>query len=294
MICIVGADGFFGTYMQKHILSKASHPFLLCLNHSEAAFSEADNKADMSFELGDPQSIKRAADIIGRHSDIRILYLASVHNPDTVKKDPERALYMNTVCYENFLSEIKGADISKLIYASSDTVYGESIDGYSFSENDKPCPINIYGEQKLLAERITEKFGFTNARYSYMCGNSLTVRKKHFFDEITEKLKSNEQIFMLTDWIRSSITYRQASEITYKLLMSETDEKTVNICADMPTSKYDIGLKAAENIGASSSLVVPCTMKELGIFTEKRANTLITDNTLIKKICNIESISLAF
>ncbi len=294
MICIVGADGFLGTYMQKHILSEASHPFLLCLNHSEAVFSEADNKADTGFELSDPDSIKRAAAEIGRFSDIRIIYLASVHNPDAVKKDPERALYLNTACYESFLEELKGADISKLIYASSDTVYGESTDGGAFSEQDTPSPINIYGEQKLLAEKITEKHGFTNVRYSYMCENSLTNRKKHFFDEITDKLKNDEQIFMLTDWIRSALTYSKAAEITYKLLMSDSREKTVNVSADAPVSKYDIGLKAAEALGVRESLVVPCTMRELGIFTEKRANEIITDNTLIKKICNIESISLAF
>lgn len=294
MICIVGADGFFGTYMQRRILSSVSHPFLFCLNHTEAVFPEADNKADAYFELSDSESIKRAAELIGEHSDVRVLFLSSVHNPDAVKGDPERALYINTVCYEKFLSEIKGADVTKLIYASSDTVYGESTDGYTFTEKDKTVPINIYGEQKLLAEKITEKYGFTNARYSYMCGNSLTARKKHFFDEITQKLKNEEQIFMLTDWIRSSITYSTAAEITYKLLMSDSTEKTINICADTPTSKYDIGLKAAEAVGARSSLVVPCTMRELGIFTEKRANKIITDNTLIKKICDIKSISFAF
>lgn len=294
MICIVGADGFFGSFMQRHILSKSSHPFLLCLNHSEAIFPEADNKADMGFELSDPESIARAAEVISSYSDVNILFLSSVHNPDAVKKDPERARYINTVCYENFLDTIKGADVTRLIYASSDTVYGESLDSHSFTELDSPSPINIYGEQKLMAEEITYRYNYQCARYSYMCAPSLISRKKHFFDELLSTLKRGEQIFMLTDWVRSSLSYSTAAELSYRLLLSDFTEKAVNICADSPTSKYDIGLMAAQHINAPSSLVVPCTSEELGIFSERRARDIITDNSLLKKLLSIDEIKLQF
>ncbi|MBQ3537125.1 MAG: sugar nucleotide-binding protein [Clostridia bacterium] len=292
MLCIVGADGFLGTYLQKHIFSSGINTPLLALNHRETAFPLIQGKTDMTFELKDSDSVKRVAEKLSEYDDIRILFLASVHAPDIVKKDPESAEYINTVCYGNFLDEIKGLDIKKLIYSSSDTVYGESIDGYSFTEKDETCPINIYGKQKLLAEKITLSHGFSVARYSYMCGKALSDRKKHFYDEISEKLTHGEKVYMLTDWVRSSLSYETAAELTLSLLLSDTGHRIVNICSDTPTSKYDMGLKIAERVSVDKSLVIPVTKKELDIFTEHRAEDIITDNSLLKSILGIENITI--
>ncbi len=294
MICIVGADGFFGSYMQQHILTLNATETVVCFNHCSEPFSSSPVFRNEHFELWDNNSIKKAASVLSDYSDIKILFLASVHNPDAVRKDPVKAQHINTVCYDRFLNEISKLNVTKLVYASSDTVYGESIGGYAFSEKDTPAPINIYGEQKLMAEEITHKYGYTAARYSYMCAPSLIKRKKHFFDDITKKLQNGEKIYMLTDWVRSALSYKSAAEITYRLLLSDTDEKTVNICGDFPVSKYDIGIKAAEYAGADPSLVIPCTMDELNIFTEKRANEIIMKNDLSKSIKIAYDTSLTF
>ncbi len=284
MICIVGADGFFGSYLQKHILSLSSDEHIIALNHSAPVFPASTNKTDILFELHDAHSAKKAAELISSYDNIKIIFLASVHNPDIVKKDPQRAEYINTVCYENFLKSISGADVKKLIYASSDTVYGESIDGYVFTEKDTPSPINIYGKQKLLAEEITKEYGFSIARYSYMCSPSITPRKKHFFDFIVQKLQNGEEISMLTDWVRPALSYKTAAEITYNFLMKDINESTVNICSDSALSKYDIGLLIAELTGADKKLVIPATKKELGIFSEKRADKIFMSNSLSKEL----------
>lgn len=294
MICIAGADGFFGTYIQKFLLSVGCSEEILALNHSAGFIANNEQIKNISFELGDEHSVNNAAELISSYNDIKIIFLSAVHNPDKVKENPERAEYLNTVCYENFLKNIKNADIKRLIYASSDTVYGESADGYVFTENDIPSPINIYGHQKLLAEEITKKYGYSVARYSYMCGPSLTNRKQHFYDSIENKLKNGESVYMLTDWVRSALSYQTAAEITYRYLVSDTKESTVNICADTAVSKYDIGLLIAEKINADSSLVLPCTKKELGVFSEKRADSIIMSNSLSKKLLFTASTSLLF
>ncbi len=293
MICIVGADGFFGSYMQKHILTNTTDERIICLNHSSIPYSDSERVINERFELWDKNSIKNAAGLISGYENIKILFLASVHNPDAVKKDPDAAQYINTVCYENFLKEISSLSIKKLVYASSDTVYGESTDGYIFTEKDTPSPINIYGRQKLMAEELTYKHSHTAARFSYMYAPSLLLRKKHFFDEVLNKLRRGEKIYMLTDWVRCALTYESAAEITYNLLLSDTKEKTVNICSDYRISKYDIGIEAAKTASCDSSLVVPATKKELDIFTEKRADEILMSNSLAKKI-NIIKESFSF
>ncbi len=290
MICIVGADGFFGSYITRLILDKSNSEELVLLNHNSPVFPFSSNKTDVPFELWNKDSIRNATEIISRYNDIKIIFLASVHNPDAVKKDPERAEFINTVCLERFLDSISGLNVKKLIYASSDTVYGESGDGHIFTEKDTPSPINIYGKQKLLAEEITLRHGFTVARFSYMCAPSLNPVKKHFFDEITATLSEGKEIKMLTDWIRPVLSYSTAAQIIYELLSGDSKERIINICADTAYSKYEIGLKAADFIGADPKLIIPCTKKDLGIFSERRADTILMDNSLLKSEINCDTI----
>ncbi len=293
MFCIVGADGFFGSYFIRHIMESCSEK-IVALNHNSPVFPDSPQLINVNFELSDNDSIKNAAQILSHYNNIKILFLAAVHNPDIVKINPERALYINTVCYENFLLEIKGLDIKKLFFASSDTAYGESTNNFVFTEKDIPAPVNIYGEQKLLGEKITLKHGYQIIRYSYLCGPSLTNRKKHFFDTITDTISGGENIYLFTDWKRPALCYKTAAEITNKLFEAEADEKIINVCSDTSLTKYEIGLKIAEHNHLKKELIIPVTKNELNIFTEKRADDIYMDNSLLKKLLNIKTLELEF
>lgn len=293
MFCVIGADGFLGSYFIRHILENSDEK-IAALNHKEAVFPDSAQLTNMIFELSDEKSIKKAADLLSDFTDIKILFLAAVHNPDIVKKDPDNALYINTVCYNRFLESIKELDVTKLYYASSDTVYGESIDGYSFTEKDTPAPVNIYGEQKLQAEKITLKHGFSVIRYSALCGVSLTSRKNHFCDMVVNSVSEGKEFFLLTDWRRPALSYKDAAEITYRLFCKDISENIINICSDRIYSKYEIGLKLCEHGNFSKELLVPATKDELGVFSENRADDIYMDNSLIKSLLRINSLELKF
>lgn len=293
VICVVGADGFFGSYFIRHILESCDEK-IVALNHKQAVFPDKDNLVNIDFELSDKLSIEKAVKLLSNYDDIKILFLAAVHSPDIIKKNPENALYINTVCYEEFLKSIKELPVTKLFYASSDTVYGESIDGFSFSEKDTPKPINLYGEQKLQAEKITLNYGFTVIRYSALCGASLTTRKKHFYDIVTDSLFQNKSFSLLTDWRRPALSYKDAAKITYTLLNTDFSENIINVCSDRIYSKYEIGVAIAEKEKFSKQLLIPATKKELGVFSEIRADDIYMDNSLMKRLLNISSLELSF
>ena len=280
MYCIAGADGFFGVYLQRALLAKGER--VIALNHHAPVFPENDSVVNLPFELTDPESIKTAAGLLQKENDIRLIWLIAEHAPDKVKADPARAAWINRELYTDFLAAVSGCDITKLFYSSSDTVYGESRDGKVFTEEDTPAPINAYGQQKAEAERITLAQGFSVARFSYLFAPSLT-HKRHFFDEITDKLRAGEKVDMFTDFIRSSLPYPTAAEYLLRLTETETAHRIFNICADEPTSKYDIGLYAARLCGADPALVVPSLGKEAGVFTETRAEAIVMCNARLKR-----------
>ena len=291
MYCIAGADGFFGAYLQRALLEKGER--VVALNHNAPVFPKEKTVLNLPFELTDPGAVKNAANVLRRENDIRLIYLIAEHAPDKVKADPARAARINRELYRDFLTAVSGCDITTLFYSSSDTVYGESRDGKVFTEEDAPAPINAYGQQKAEAERVTLEQGFSVARFSYLFAPSLT-HKRHFFDEITDKLRAGQRIEMFTDYIRSSLPYPTAAEWLLRLTKAETEDRIFNVCADEPTSKYDIGLYAAKRIGADPGLVIPALGKEAGVFTETRAEAIVMSNARLKRTVGEEGAIKAF
>lgn len=286
IFCVFGADGFLGAEFLNVVINSTNEK-IISFNHECGIFRDSDRIRNYKFELSDENSFSMAAEILKSCSNIKILHLACVHNPDAIKNNPTRAEYINTVCYGKFLDKLSGLDIKKFIYASSDTVYGENRYGRPFREYDELKPVNIYGSQKVAAEKITLDHGYCVVRLPYMSGESATPRKKHFFDILTDDLTSGKPIEMLTDYVRSCLSYSQSAELIYKIFETNTEEKIINVCADSPTDKYTIGLMAADYCGASHDLVHAVTSKELGIFDEYRANILTMDNSLMRSIIKI-------
>lgn len=280
MYCIAGADGFFGAYLLRALLARGET--VVALNHNAPVFPDAPGIVNLPFELTDNSDMDAAEALLRRYRDIRLIYLIAAHAPDRVKADPAGSARINRELYAEFLQKLSGCDITALYYSSSDTVYGESRDGKAFTEEDAPAPINAYGEQKAEAERITREQGFSVARFSYMYAPSLT-HKPHFFDAITQKLQNGQPVEMFTDYIRSSLTYPTAAEYLLRLTEAAPTERVFNICADEPTSKYDIGLFAADRCGADRSLVVPALGSASGVFTETRAKAIIMSNARLKR-----------
>lgn len=284
LYCIAGADGFFGAYIQRFLIGHGES--VLALNHRSAVFPESENVKNLPFELTSRKDLDALHALLKNERDIKIIYLIAAHSPDFVKAQPEKARHINSRAYKDLLTKLSDCDITQLYYASSDTVYGENKDDTPFTEASPLSPVNLYGEHKIRAEEITLGCGFSVARFPYMFAPSLTY-KKHFFDTLTDKLSGGESIYMFTDYIRSSLTYPVAAEYLCRLLNADTDEKIFNICADEPTSKYDIGLYAAKTCGADEKLVVPCKSADSGVFTERRAGLLTMSNAKLKAVLGI-------
>lgn len=281
MYCLAGADGFFGSYILKELNRHGEK--VLALDHRASCCERNALTEHMPFELTDENclcSLKNRLETAGE--SVTVIYLIASHNPDFVRKDPEKAAEVNSVSYRRFLETAASCGVKRLYFASSDTVYGEDRFGRPFSEEDKRQPVNVYGRHKQAAEDLTAGYGFTVCRFPYMFAPSL-CGKKHFFDLVTEDLKIGKPVEMFSDYVRSSLSYPKAAELLYRLTQTESVHRVFNICADEPTSKYDIGMLAAERIQADTSLVRAVPMACSSVFTEKRASVLTMSNRRLKE-----------
>ena len=290
MYLIIGANGFLGSYLIKNILEKTNDKILatdlsICENNSRLTWEKCDIT-----NINDLQKIKN---ITQNEENLKVIFLAAYHKPDLVLQNPKIAWNVNVVALANFLYIMDNIKI--MYYPSTEVVYGQGIDGYKFKEDDKLNPANKYGELKTIAERMVNVAGFNVVRFPVLMGPSLAPNKKHFYDEIIEKLQNGEKIEMFKDQFRSMIDFDTASKVVIDLI--ETPEaqqyKIVNIAGDEKLSKYELAIRIADKYGLNKDNVVGISMDtDNKIFTAKRAKETILDNSLVKKILKLNELKI--
>lgn len=292
MYCIIGANGFLGSYILKSILDKTQERVIACCRDISLVGDTLKDKRITwkNLDICDFDAVNSFCNEY-KNEDKKIVYLAAYHNPDLVEKNPRIAWNTNITALSFFINAME--NVSAFYYPSSDSVYGNSIDGKVFKEDDKTNPVNTYGKQKALAEKIVNTYGYQVVRYPFLIGTSLLSAKKHFYDSIVENLKSGDGMDMFSDSYRSTISFKQAADYLVDLIEKGDKHPIVNISSDKALSKYDVGIIIAEKLGVDKNLVRAIKVEDSkGIFVAKRASSTIMDNKLLKSIFKLEEISL--
>lgn len=295
MYVVVGANGFLGSYIIKNILESTEQNIIAIARNID---SEENTKRItwISCDISDFNSVAELSDTLNKTKQkLKIVYLAAYHNPDLVEKNPKIAWNINITSLSYFINCIDNVDC--FFYPSTDSVYGQSMDGYHFRESDALNPVNTYGKQKVVAEKLVIAYGYNVVRYPFLIAPSLSSKKLHFCDEIIKKLNNNCEITMFADSYRSTINFDEAAAILVYLMENylNTYPKILNICGDNDLSKYDVGIMLADKLSKPHDLVIPISMTDNNnIFTAQRATSTLMDNTEIKKIIGRKEIKLTF
>lgn len=292
MYVVIGASGYLGSYFVKNILKNTSEKIIATYNNNCGIIKD-ERVCWLNFDVGKFDSIKiLIKKIQSCNEKCKIIYLSAYHKPDQVKKNIDFAWNINITGLSFFLSHISPY-IGTLYYSSTEMVYGKSINGHIFSEEDILHPINEYGRQKMLAEKLVLEKGYNVVRYSVLMGKSIT-NKKHFTDIIIENVKNNIPIQMLADVYRNLIDFDQASKLAIQLIEKFLFNQIgiVNIVSDDIISKYAMALKLVERQGLNYKLIQPILNKENSFFSEQRANCLFVSNKKLKSLLNINKIKM--
>ncbi len=292
MYLVVGANGFLGSYMLKNIIEKTNDN-IIAVARNIGKVKINDRIEWVSCDISEMEQVDLLCKKISNISDVKVIFLAAYHNPDLVEKNPKFAWNINVTALSYFVNKMD--NIKCLFYPSTDSVYGNSIDGYRYREDDILNPVNTYGKQKCVAESIVTGYGYNIVRYPFLIAPSLSPVKKHFYDVIVESITMGKEIEMFSDSLRSSLSFDTGASLLIDLIenYSESIPKVLNICGDDSLSKYDIGLMIAEKLNVSRELIVPISTEgKQGIFTAKRAQSTLMDNSKIKAVLGIKEIKL--
>lgn len=293
MYVIIGASGYLGSNLIASLLSDSNNESIIAVARQVPANDTRNRMRWYACDITDKIQVDMFADFLDQWDECKkVAFLSACHHPDSVEADPRFAWHVNVTSLSYCINRIN--NIFNLIYPSTDSVYGESKNGYHYKENDPLAPVNTYGRQKVVAENIVTGYGFHVLRYPFLIGPSMT-NKKHFYDEIVAKLMDQQVVEMFSDSYRSTLDFKSASRYMNVALDMESTNlpKIMNICGDDDLSKFDVGLRIAKKLGFDENLIRPISINDsAGIFQARRASSTLMDNSLMKSVFNVSSVKL--
>lgn len=294
MYLIIGASGFVGTYAIEEILNKTKD-VIVAADCNISGQVNTDRIQWVSCDITNHADLVRLNEYIADKPPVKVIYLAAYHHPDLVLANPHLAWNINITALSDFLNTVE--NVKCLFYSSTEMVYRPGEMGEFFKEDAEKMPINAYGRHKIVAEQVVTGYGYNVVRFPFMIGPSILPGKKHFYDVIVETIQGGNSIEMFEDNYKTALDFGTAVATLVALAEKYTDEmpKILNIAGDEVLSKYDIGIRIADKYACSRDLIVPISMQnDTKIFTEKRANCTLLDNSAVKEVLGLDELKLKF
>ncbi len=212
-----------------------------------------------------------------------VVHCAAISDVDLCERKKDWATEVNVEATDNIVKFLKRRK-TKLVYISTDLVYGESIGG-ALTEKDKLDPVNYYGWTKYQGE--LKALGCKDALVVRTNIFGWNIQKKFSLAEwILHELSRNKKINGFKDTIFSGIYTFDLAEILDKAIEKKL-KGIYNVGSRNSMSKFDFAINLAELFGHNKSLIVPVSAEDAPLRAKRRKN-LSLDIRKIEKSLKIE------
>ncbi|WP_341525623.1 NAD(P)-dependent oxidoreductase [Nostoc sp. UHCC 0302] len=228
-LLITGATGFLGW----HICQLAKQEWEIYgtyLSH----FLEIPGIQMLKVDLTDFQELKR---IFNDVKPAAVIHTAAQSQPNFCQTHPAESHLINVIASCNIAGLCADNSIP-CVFTSTDLVF----DGLNapYQETDSVSPVNIYGEQKVLAEAgMLERYSMTAVcRMPLMFGVE-TPTAKSFIQPFIQTLKEGKELSLFIDEFRTPVSGTTAAKGL--LLALEKVNGIIHLGGRERISRYDFG-----------------------------------------------------
>ena len=242
-IIITGANGMLGSslcqlYHNKHKVH--------ALHRDKECFTACS--ADYSLDLTEKSKV---GDVFNQINPDLVIHCASLTSLERCEQNPDLAMSANVSVSENVTRSCSAE--TKLVYISTDQVYGLTADRSETNMNLKP--ISQYGKTKYLGEKkCIENSPNSIIIRTNIFGWNVNPAKVSSAEWIYNSLNCGERITLFTDYIFSPIYTDCLGEIIMNLVHINFSG-IINVSSPEPCSKYEFGIQLAEEFGFDKSLI---------------------------------------
>ncbi|MFC1620747.1 SDR family oxidoreductase [Candidatus Omnitrophota bacterium] len=249
-LLLIGASGVLGSRLYKDAINKKWTVLGTYCSHAHEGLSYLD--------LRDRESIEK---IFKLSAPEAIVLAGGITNVDLCELRPGLAEDVNVKGTAYLVSKAKEKG-TKLVFLSTDYVF----DGKSgpYMEEDKPCPVNVYGRTKLEGERIVESRlkDYLIVRTAQLYGMDHNAR--NFAIKIIQRMRNNQEVYAADDFYCTPTYVTDLSDAVIKLL--EDGKKGIfNVAGTDFIDRYEYVEKIADIFGLKKSLIKKTKLKDLSL-----------------------------
>lgn len=232
-------------------------------------------------------NIKKLKIIIKNFKPNIILHTAALTDIDKCEENKSLANDLNVKVTKN-LAEISKLYNSKLVFISTDHLYGKN--KHYFRENENTYPLNYYAKTKKKAEDIIKKKlkNYLIIRTNFFGWG--TKYRKSFSDIIIQKLKKKKTIKLFDDVYFNPVSIDFLCKIIKNLIL-ENKKGVFNVSSNLSISKYHFGLMIAKIFNLNIKLIKPIRLTSKKI--TKRSNFMSLSNKKLIRTLKISSNQLS-
>ncbi len=231
-VAVLGATGQLGTEVVAALRAKNSYD-IVPLGHEDV-------------ECGSAESVEA---VLSSARPEVVINCAAFVRVDECEQRPEEAFRVNAVGALN-VARTAARVGARCVYVSTDYVFdGEK--GTPYTEDDVPCPINVYGASKLAGEYLVRQScsEWTIVRVASLFGKSSARGKGgNFVDTMLRRARAGEALQVVVD-IRMSPTYAADAARALEGLVASGVRGIFHLANGGSCTWYEFACKAIELAG---------------------------------------------
>lgn len=203
-----------------------------------------------------------------------VIHTAALSSPNYCRQHPRESKAIN-VDASVFIAGLCADMKIPFVFTSTDLIF----DGLNapYREDDSLSPVNVYGEQKVMAEEgvLTAYPEAAVCRMPLMFGES-SPAYRNFFQQTVNALRKGEEVRLFVDEYRTPAAGRTAAKGL--LLALEKVKGLIHLGGIERISRYNFGLLMMDLLGVREAHLVRCESKEM-IMSAPRAPDVSLDSS---------------
>jgi dTDP-4-dehydrorhamnose reductase len=204
-----------------------------------------------------------------------VIHAAAYTSVDLAEDEVDQAYQVNAIGTWNVATDAHAIG-AKLVYISTDYVFDGMKDGL-YDELDKPNPLNVYGNSKLLGEKFA----------AMLCSRLFIVRTswlysakgRNFVTKIMDMSKNLAQISMVTDQIGSPTYGLDLAHFICELIGSEKygiyHASNQGCC-----SRYDFAQEILKYMESKPASIIPIRAESLKHAAPRPTNSALSHQAI--------------
>lgn len=250
-LLITGASGFLGWHLCQ--LTKQNwEVYGTYFSHSV----EIQDVKMLKVNLTNYQEIKH---IFNEIKPSAVIHTAAQSQPNYCQTHPEESYAINVIASCNIAGLCADYSIP-CVFTSTDLVF----DGLNapYQETDPVCPVNLYGEQKVIAEKVMlERYPSTAICRMPLMFGAATPTATSFIQPFLQNLKEGKELNLFIDEFRTPVSGTTAAKGL--LLALKKVNGLIHLGGKERISRYEFGHLLIEIFQLSGAKIKACRQQDV-------------------------------